>query len=261
MHFNQEAFDIRCEWGENGVARLASVSDVVVVDVLSFSTYVEIATARGAQVFPYCWSDASAVEFARSIGAELASIQRGGGRYSLSPTSLVGIAQNTRLVLPSPNGSALTLKTGATPTLAGCLRNCRAVAQVAMQYGPRIAVIPAGERWPDGSLRPAVEDLVGAGGIISYLRGDYSPEAHAALASYQSACRGLSGVLERCWSGQELIARGFEDDVQLAGELDVSECVPVCAGSVCRQGFRLSFSVPGPLRSSRGFPPVGPCRV
>jgi 2-phosphosulfolactate phosphatase len=238
MRFTQAAFDIRCEWGENGVARLAPVSDVVIiVDVLSFSTCVEIATARGALVFPYRWRDASAVEFAKSIGAELAGIQRGGGRYSLSPTSLVSVAQNTRLVLPSPNGSTLTLKTGATPTLAGCLRNCRAVAQGAMQYGRRVAVIAAGERWPDGSLRPAVEDLVGAGAVISHLHGSHSPEAHAALASYQSACRVLGGILKHCGSGQELMARGFEDDVRLAAELDVSECVPVCVqGAYVRRG-------------------------
>ncbi|HEX2275876.1 MAG TPA: 2-phosphosulfolactate phosphatase [Candidatus Tectomicrobia bacterium] len=238
MHFNQAAFDIRCEWGENGVARLAPVSDVVIiVDVLSFSTCVEIATARGALVFPYRWRDASAAEFARSIGAELASTQRGGGRYSLSPTSLVSVAQNTRLVLPSPNGASLTLKTGTTPTLAGCLRNCRAVAQAAMQYGRRIAVIPAGERWPDGSLRPAVEDLIGAGAIISHLHEAYSPEAHTALASYQSASRALGDMLKHCGSGRELIARGFEDDVRLAAELDVSGCVPVCVqGAYVRRG-------------------------
>jgi 2-phosphosulfolactate phosphatase len=238
MRFTQAAFDIRCEWGENGVARLAPVSDVVIiVDVLSFSTCVEIATARGALVFPYRWRDASAVEFAKSIGAELAGIQRGGGRYSLSPTSLVSVAQNTRLVLPSPNGSTLTLKTGATPTLAGCLRNCRAVAQGAMQYGRRVAVIAAGERWPDGSLRPAVEDLVGAGAIISHLHEAHSPEAHTALASYQSASRALGDMLKHCGSGRELIARGFEDDVRLAAELDVSGCVPVCVqGAYVRRG-------------------------
>ncbi len=65
MTFDQHEFDIRCEWGEQGVAALAPISDVVViVDVLSFSTCVEIATRRNATVFPYGWRDQSAEVFA-----------------------------------------------------------------------------------------------------------------------------------------------------------------------------------------------------
>ena len=72
-------------------------------------------------------------------------------------------------MLPSPNGSTLSLATAETPTLAGCLKNCRTVALAAVTYGNRIAVIPAGEKWPDGSLRPSFEDFIGAGAVIRYL--------------------------------------------------------------------------------------------
>ena len=71
MFFEQAEFDIRCEWGERGVAVLAPISDVVIiVDVLSFSTSVAIAVAQGARVFPYRWKDARAAEFATSVRAE-----------------------------------------------------------------------------------------------------------------------------------------------------------------------------------------------
>ncbi len=73
MTFNQCEFDIRCEWGENGVHQLAPISDaVIIVDVLSFSTCVVMATSRGAMIFPYPFHDDRRFAFARSIPAELA---------------------------------------------------------------------------------------------------------------------------------------------------------------------------------------------
>jgi 2-phosphosulfolactate phosphatase len=226
MTFTQAEFDIRLEWGEQGVNLLAPISDVVIiVDVLSFSTSVEIATSRKAVVYPYRWKDESAQEFARSIGAELAQKHRNAG-FSLSPKSLLNIPMGTKLVLPSPNGATLTLATGETPTLAGCLRNARAVAEAAKKYGNRIALVPAGERWPDGSLRPSFEDLVGAGAIVNYLDGNCSPEAEAARSAFLAAESELIDLLLQCGSGKELIERGYKEDVNLAAGLNVSECVP-----------------------------------
>ena len=227
MTFDQSGFDVRCEWGENGVRRLAPGADaVVVVDVLSFSTCVDIANGRGAIVFPYRWKDESATAFAASVNAELAGVRRASDGYSLSPASLIGIPAGTRLALPSPNGSALSLATGTITTLTACLRNCRAVATAAAKYGPRIAVIPAGERWDDNSLRPAFEDWVGAGAVISHLEGSLSPEASAALSAYLNVKPDLKHMLKQCGSGRELIARGYEQDVEIASELDVSGCAP-----------------------------------
>jgi 2-phosphosulfolactate phosphatase len=73
MNFSQADFEVRCEWGEKGVLQLAPISDVIVIiDVLSFSTCIDIANSRGAIVFPYQWNDGSAQAFARSINAEVA---------------------------------------------------------------------------------------------------------------------------------------------------------------------------------------------
>lgn len=230
--YNQLEFALRCEWGEQGINQLVPISDVVViVDVLSFSTCVEIATNNnGAIVFPYQWKDESAIDYAKSVQAELASSKRtSDNSYSLSPTSLTKIPAGTKLVLPSPNGSYLTLLTGTTPTLAGCLRNCEAVAKFAQRYGSKIAVIPAGERWEDGSLRPAFEDAIAAGAILSYLNGTLSPEAEAAVAAFHIFKKDLLAYLKKCSSGKELIARGFESDVELAAAINISSCVPLLA--------------------------------
>ncbi|BAZ70313.1 putative lipoprotein [Fischerella sp. NIES-4106] len=228
MIFNQSEFDLRCEWGDHGITQLAPISDVIViVDVLSFSTSVEIATSNGAIIFPYQWKNKSALDYAKSLQAELAGDRTSKNSYSLSPTSLTKIPAETKLVLPSPNGSSLTLQTGKTPTLASCLRNCEAVAKFAQKYGSKIAVIPAGERWEDGTLRPACEDLICAGAILSYLHGSFSPEAEIAVSAFDAVNKNLLAYLKKCSSGKELIARGFESDVEIAAALNVSDCVPL----------------------------------
>jgi 2-phosphosulfolactate phosphatase len=233
MTFTQSEFDVRCEWGLLGVEQLAPSSDVVIiVDVLSFTTCVEIATAQGATIFPYRGDDAA--DFAASMNAELAA-KWGEGRYSLSPHSLVDLPVDLRLVLPSPNGSTLSLSTGQTPTLAGCLRNARAVAVAAAQYGRRITVVPAGERWrEDGSLRPSYEDWLGAGAILSHLGGRLSPEARAARAAFLDAGDELPVLLTRCGSAIEHIERGLAENVDLVSALDVSDCVPILVGGAYR---------------------------
>lgn len=237
MIFNQAEFDVRCEWGRQGIVQLAPSSRaVVIVDVLSFSTCVEIAASRGAAVFPYRWKDDSALTYAESIAAELASWNRRLDRPSLSPASLEQIPTGTRLVLPSPNGATLSLQTQATPTLAGCLRNSRAIATALLSSGAGIAIVPAGEQWPDGSLRPAFEDWIAAGAIISHLPGRRSPEAAAALAAFERVKPDLKTVMQQCSSGKELAARGFSADVNLAAQLDVSSCVPrLVNGAFCQQ--------------------------
>lgn len=244
MTFNQSEFDIRCEWGEKGVFRLAPISDaIIIVDVMSFTTCVEVAVSRGAIIFPYRYRDESAADYARSVDAVLAG-HRGKSKYSLSPASLIDIPEGTRLVLPSPNGSTLTVATGDTPTFAGCLRNCRAVASAAMRCGKRVSVVPAGERWKDDdSLRPAYEDLVGAGAIIHHLEGKFSPESEAAAAAYQHSLSDLTAYLKNCASGKELTELGYEEDIPTIAELDVSNSVPMLQdGAYVRAETRLNIN-------------------
>jgi 2-phosphosulfolactate phosphatase len=231
--FDQSQFDVRCEWGPGAIDALAASDVLVVVDVLSFTTAVDVAVARGASILPYDHRDGRAAEYAAARGAELAATSRWTkDQYSLSPSSLTSVPSGLRLVLPSPNGSLLSFsaRSRGCGVIAGCLRNARAVARAAARAGERVAVVCAGERWPDGSLRPAVEDLLGAGAIIEHLPGACSPEAEAARAAYRAAADSLTTMLTGCSSGRELLERGFADDVAIAAELDVSECVPVLAG-------------------------------
>ncbi len=90
--------------------------------------------------------------------------------------------------------------------------------------GSTFNVIPAGERWRDGSLRPALEDWLGAGAILRWLAGSRSPEAHSAVALFELHCETLVTTLDQCGSGRELDGRGHVKDKFIAGQLDVSSC-------------------------------------
>ncbi len=219
---------VALEWGPLGARTLSERSDVVVVvDVLSFSTALTIAIERGARVWPHTGGEA-ARQLARDIDAVLAGNRSSHEGLTLSPASLMDVDHGTRLVLPSPNGSSIAFAAvnGEIPVVAGCLRNAAAVARYLESFD-RIALVPAGERWGDGSLRPAYEDLVGAGAVVDRLVGRHpsmqlTPEAEVAALAFRSL-----RPLELCPSGIELVERGFGEDVRLAAEVDVSDVVPV----------------------------------
>jgi 2-phosphosulfolactate phosphatase len=219
------------EWGEAGVQALAPHVDVlVIVDVLSFSTAVSIAVERGARVYPYRWRDDGAAAYAERLSAHLAvSRQRMDAEHplSLSPGSMRSLSAGERVVLPSPNGAtlaALAAEAGVE-VLAGCLRNASAVAGAV--HGRAVGVVAAGERWRDGSLRPAIEDLIGAGAILARLpAAQRTPEAEVAIAAYAWAAPRLEETLRGCMSGQELIDIGYAEDVAIAAELDTADVAP-----------------------------------
>ena len=228
------------EWGLAGVEALHTrVAVLVIVDVLSFCTAVDVAVSRGALVEPFGFTDERiARAVAERSGAVLASRRFATEGYSLSPSSLLAIPPRTRLLLPSPNGSRISFAASRTPrrisVLAGCLRNARAVARAArvMANGEPVGVIPAGEHWPDGSLRFAVEDLLGAGAILDRLDMACSPEAEVMRDAWRGAERDPGRLLRLSVSGRELVDRGFPGDVDLAAELDVSGSVPVLVDGI-----------------------------
>ncbi len=342
VEHRQQAYDVRCEWGAHGVVLLArECAVVVIVDVLSFCTAVDVAVNRGARVLPQRWTDADAYPdspaarataaaqdggrtrahhtpdgrarerprsgprprtgrprtgrprtgrprtgrprtgrprsgrartaahgtaahgtaahgtAAHGAAAQTAAAQgptthgaaaqsaaahgtaadgtvqagrRDGPGPSLRPSSLLGLAPGTLLALPSPNGASLCAAAARhdAVVMAGCLRNATAVAvdAVARAAGGPIGVVPAGERWPDDTLRVAAEDALGAGAVVAGLTGRLSPEAELVAAQFAVAGGRLPAVLAGLASGRELIADGYEVDVQLAAAYDVSTAAP-----------------------------------
>jgi len=254
--YSQHPHRVRLEWGPVGAAEIVTgAAYAVVVDVLSFTTTLSVAMDLDTEVLPYRWQDDSAVAYAAERDATLAVgrlealDETRPGFVSLSPASLRRASGLERLVLPSPNGSAISfaLADGGATVVGASLRNRTAVAQwLRSRLGPddMVAVVAAGERWGyDGSLRPALEDLLGAGAVIDALLdrpglAELSPETAAAVAVFRdvAARDALATTLRTCSGGKELIGYGFGDDVEVAAELDTSPWVPVLTGSAYRRG-------------------------
>jgi len=226
----QDGARVRFGWGPTELAVLLDGIDgpsvVVVVDVLSFSTAVVAAVDAGVAVQPVPYRPQEPLEV--PSGTVLAG-PRGDGRVSLSPASMTALPAGTRVVLPSPNGAticAAAADRGAT-VLVGSLRNAAAVAadvRHRLESDPSctVVVIAAGERWPDGSLRPALEDLAGVALVLTALPSDLmSPEARVAASTRIDVVD-----LEGCASARELVLAGHRHDVAVALERDASRSVP-----------------------------------
>jgi phosphosulfolactate phosphohydrolase-like enzyme len=284
--------------------------------VLSFTTSVVIATGRGTELFPSP-DDQASRQLAAATGAVLAVGRHeldAAHPWSLSPASIAEAPTVERLVLPSPNGSAISalvagmctgaetgtggrgeaktgrgaggrgdsggregMGTGAgsggragvgaamsagggagvgmaggIPVVAACLRNAAAVVAwlLANGYGTAaapIGVIAAGEQWPDGSLRPAIEDLFGAGLVLTGLADAgcrLTPEATVATRSVAGLPPAqLADLVRASTSGRELRVAGYGEDVELAVEVDADTTVPVMAA-----GSTSFLRAPAPVR-------------
>lgn len=237
--YDQHGYQVRFDWGLRGAEECGPGTTVVaVIDVLSFTTATTVAVGCGIDVLPYRWRDESAVLFAKEQDASLAvgRSEAGPGQVSLSPRTLRDAVGLRRVVLPSPNGSTISqyLAAAGCEVVAVSLRNASAAAAWVLQRlgrGDTVSAIAAGERWPGGELRPAVEDLWGAGAFIAALGPlARSPEAAAAAGAF-ATMGSASNALLGCAGGRELVAYGYADDVRIAAAYDEDEVVPVLRGN------------------------------
>lgn len=214
MPFDQSPYQVRFEWAEAGLMRLAPADIVIVVDVLRFSSTVADAVASDV-----------------SIDTADAALWSGDG-------GAVAAAAAQR---QTPAQTPVTV-------LLGALRNATAVARAVLalqnqrQQRTCVNVIAAGEQTPAGQARFAVEDQLGAGAIIAALSDlgiDHtSPEAAAACESARGLRRAMRHLLTASASGRALAdgadatarmeAAGVAaTQVAAAAELDAIDAVPI----------------------------------
>lgn len=216
---SQDGFSFRFEWGTEGLKTVgADCGAIVVVDVLRFCSAASLIIELGGTV-------------------ELSSDPDDFRLGTQSLREIVGRDPSATVPMWSPNGGAVAIvaaeladETGAA-VFAGCLRNATATATDALQAagGQPIAVIAAGERWDDGSLRVATEDLLGAGAVLARLdpagaltEPCCSPAARTARAGFIDAEPLLLDLVSATASGRELWLRGEGEDVREATRLDIA---------------------------------------
>lgn len=240
--YDQSPYDIKMEWGIKGAVEAAKRKEIIiVVDVLSFSSTVTTAVDKGAVIYPFPpGQHEKAKAYASGIGAELVvgraeAIKT--GKPSLSPLSFSENSKGKSFVLCSLNGAACVDVSKEVPSLfAGSLINAKAVAEAAQVMKNKlkvpITVIACGERWANSAqeeneLRPGIEDYLGAGAIISFLKGSFSPEAFVCKQAFEASKHTLPSLIKNCGSGRELIERDFEEDVRICMQYNTSTTVPM----------------------------------
>ena len=230
-----QPYPVRFDWGWRGCREAAARGHVVVVvDVLRFSTAVVTAASRGIIVVPA--SDADDLDgMCRRHDARRVE-------QPLLPATYESLPPGSRVIVRSPNGATcvrLAAGAGRSPAvLVGALVNASAVAARVnrlLRDGTTsgVTVIACGERWAapadddDGPLRVAIEDLLGAGAILSRIDGELSPEARLCALTYRASEGELLDLLLGCGSGRERVALGDRASVERAAEVDRYDVVPV----------------------------------
>lgn len=197
--FDQSRYQLRFDWGVEGLRRLAPADVVVVVDVLRFSTAVTLRMDAGETV---------AHDALDAHGHAAAAVAEAAG----DAVVMLGCLRNASAVAGAVLGEQR-----------------RRAARTSVN------IIAVGDPAGDGRLRFAVEDLLGAGAVLGALEAlglDHtSPEAAAASESFRGLRAAVRHLLTASGSGQELLADERREEVLAAAEHDASAAVPVlCDG-------------------------------
>ncbi|MCK9151521.1 2-phosphosulfolactate phosphatase [Methanobacterium alcaliphilum] len=195
----------------------------IMVDVLRASTTITIALNHFEQVIPVLNKD-DAVQIAKDNEAVIAGERRGttleGFDAGNSPIEIQNF-QGKTLVLTTSNGTRI-MDNMNSKILVGCFTNAQAVAQAAGKLAMNhIEIVMAGVEG-----RFAIEDFLGAGKIISYLKDeDLDEYAQAALMACENNSKIKNTVLNSR-SGRRLMEIGFKDDVDFCLKTNISKNVP-----------------------------------
>ncbi|MCE9608012.1 MAG: 2-phosphosulfolactate phosphatase [Planctomycetia bacterium] len=210
---------------------------VVVIDVLRATTTICHALAAGALAVVPCLeideARAKADALGRSdvvLGGERRGLKIEGFDLGNAPTEYTrAVVGGRTVVFTTTNGTRAMRHAGqAAEILIGAFANLSAVVD-ALAAQEHIDLLCAGT---GGAI--TAEDALFAGAVVARLtRGasDYALNDQARLArdawrSVEASGMALAGVLRECQGGRNLIAEGFDADIDTAAKIDTFDFVP-----------------------------------
>lgn len=214
---------------------------VVVIDVLRATTTICHALAAGATAVVPCLEIDEARAKAREIGtgAVLGGERRGvrieGFDLGNSPTEYNPASVGGRtVVFTTTNGTKAMLRAGeARQILLGALVNLSALVDV-LKNDDYVDLLCAGTFG-----RVTAEDALLAGAVVDRFPAiELNDQARLARDAWRTTAASgtpLASVLRECQGGRNLIAEGFDADIDTAARIDAVPIVPrydVAAGRI-----------------------------
>jgi 2-phosphosulfolactate phosphatase len=209
---------------------------LVIIDTFRSSSAITMALKNGAKEVIPLNNIRAAFEHRRKLGGSPAILvgERGGVTpkgfdYNISPYDMS--PRNVRdksIIFSSTNMTRVLSKLRGPRIIIGGINNARAVARY-LQRSDRIALVPCGTK-----MAPAIEDVVGAGSIVHWCRGDdLTDSALIALGLYHSpdwrrlCVKGRTSTLMR--------KLGVHKDIELCLRENLCSIVPgVVKGRIVR---------------------------
>ncbi len=137
------------------------------------------------------------------------------------------IVAHRPIIITTTNGTkAILIARTARLVMIGALINLSAVVNLLQNFTEAILICSGQDK------KNACEDIVAAGAIIDRLLTLHkglilTDSAQIAQLTYLQAANDLVRFLKKCEHGRRLIELGFEQDIDLAGQIDTSSFVPV----------------------------------
>jgi len=221
-----------------------SAHTVAVIDVLRATSVIIHALSQGAtEIIPVATIEEALSRITQFpegtalLGGERESRKIEGFDLGNSPREYIGERiKGKRLILTTTNGTkAFHRVSSGREILATSFFNIGAIARHCLDMRTNLLIFPSGDEG-----RFSLEDVVCGGMLIDRMlekgKGPFSltDASQSALILYERFKENLVKALRLSTHGQDLIERGFEEDLSYCAQVDITNVVPIFRDGVIR---------------------------